>query len=618
MKFLCDNCKAKYQIGDDKVAGKTVRMKCRKCGHLIEVSANVTESSVAQKLTSAPAPETNAKAAQTPAAPQPAPSAAAKPKIGAVPAAPRPPAPSAPRAGKPAPTQPSQTSAAASKGRFDDDEMTSVMQAPSESRPSGPSNPRPAAGRPAAGSRPSSLSARAGAFAAKSGSATVSSIVRSNKSATAQSAAVAEAPAHIENPVTGVAGAFVQALSAEPTPAPASGPSLATASDDWYVGIAGVPVGPIRLADLREKAQSGQVDGESLVWREGFDEWQPLRTFPELLELVTEAQAHRSSSMGNRRHTSPSRAPSRPPPAAAAGVSMFDPAASPVAAPGSAFSPHATAPAASATSTPSTTGGAAARPGDLSLFSPAGAPVAAPAAAPSSDVERAPNASTIAAPDSVVLDRTKRRNIHPMAYAVIGMASVFGGVAAWALFFRETPVPTVVVHAPTATAQSQELGPSLPPPPPVDSLPTTTATAVAGKAPASGGAPTRATAAAPTAEPGGGYTPHTVATPPPEPPASGQLTPAQIQSVVSANQPLIKRQCWQPALDSSGGGATSARVNANIVIGPSGAVESASARGAERDFPGLSSCIAARVKKMKFPPSGGSQPVSIPFVFAGQ
>src|SRR5215471_17493656 len=47
MKFLCDNCKAKYQIADEKVAGKTVRMKCRKCGHLIEVRAAVTETSVA-------------------------------------------------------------------------------------------------------------------------------------------------------------------------------------------------------------------------------------------------------------------------------------------------------------------------------------------------------------------------------------------------------------------------------------------------------------------------------------------------------------------------------------------------------------------------------------------
>ena len=45
MKFLCENCKAKYQIADEKVAGRTVRMKCRKCGHMIEVEASVTETS---------------------------------------------------------------------------------------------------------------------------------------------------------------------------------------------------------------------------------------------------------------------------------------------------------------------------------------------------------------------------------------------------------------------------------------------------------------------------------------------------------------------------------------------------------------------------------------------
>src|SRR5689334_20974116 len=48
MKFVCENCKAKYQIGDDKVAGKTLRMKCRRCGHMIQVSATVTETSVSK------------------------------------------------------------------------------------------------------------------------------------------------------------------------------------------------------------------------------------------------------------------------------------------------------------------------------------------------------------------------------------------------------------------------------------------------------------------------------------------------------------------------------------------------------------------------------------------
>ncbi len=31
MKFLCGNCKAKYQIADEKVAGRTLRMTCRRC-----------------------------------------------------------------------------------------------------------------------------------------------------------------------------------------------------------------------------------------------------------------------------------------------------------------------------------------------------------------------------------------------------------------------------------------------------------------------------------------------------------------------------------------------------------------------------------------------------------
>jgi predicted Zn finger-like uncharacterized protein len=80
VKFLCDQCKAKYQIADEKAAGKTVRMKCRKCGHLIEVRAAVTETSVS----SLPPP---------PAAPGRAPAApgqlAAPPRTAQRPAPPR-------------------------------------------------------------------------------------------------------------------------------------------------------------------------------------------------------------------------------------------------------------------------------------------------------------------------------------------------------------------------------------------------------------------------------------------------------------------------------------------------------------------------------------------------
>jgi hypothetical protein len=97
-----------------------------------------------------------------------------------------------------------------------------------------------------------------------------------------------------------------------------------------------------------------------------------------------------------------------------------------------------------------------------------------------------------------------------------------------------------------------------------------------------------------------------------------QLSTGEINGVVAQNQALIRRKCWQPALDSRAGWGPTARVSAKILIGPSGDVQTASASGAENDYPGLSSCIAARVKGWKFPPSASSTPVNIPFVFAAQ
>jgi predicted Zn finger-like uncharacterized protein len=46
MKFLCGNCKAKYQIADEKVSGRTLRMKCRRCGHDILIDGHAMASSV--------------------------------------------------------------------------------------------------------------------------------------------------------------------------------------------------------------------------------------------------------------------------------------------------------------------------------------------------------------------------------------------------------------------------------------------------------------------------------------------------------------------------------------------------------------------------------------------
>ena len=37
MKVVCDGCQAKYQVPDERVAGRKLRIKCRRCGNGIIV-----------------------------------------------------------------------------------------------------------------------------------------------------------------------------------------------------------------------------------------------------------------------------------------------------------------------------------------------------------------------------------------------------------------------------------------------------------------------------------------------------------------------------------------------------------------------------------------------------
>ncbi len=54
----------------------------------------------------------------------------------------------------------------------------------------------------------------------------------------------------------------------------------------WHVSINDVPIGPIRLEEMAHKVDAGAISEYSLVWREGFDEWRPLATVPELMGLL--------------------------------------------------------------------------------------------------------------------------------------------------------------------------------------------------------------------------------------------------------------------------------------------------------------------------------------------
>ena len=223
----------------------------------------------------------------------------------------------------------------------------------------------------------------------------------------------------------------------------------------------------------------------------------------------------------------------------------------------------------------------------------------------------------------------KKGGPHPMAYAFIAAVAAFSGVAAWVLLSKPqqqivyvtqsaAPVASTATAPGSAAAVEASTGE-------VQVAASGSAPKKWGKIPGAGSATSAPVAAgANTGAPldTGAFQstiPGPTAKEAPPPAAGGQLTQGEIMQVVSSQTANVKRKCWQPALEGRAGtGPASAKVRVSITIGASGSVESAKASGGEKDFPGLSACIAGRVQGWKFPPSGGSTPVEVPFHFAGQ
>jgi hypothetical protein len=456
-------------------------------------------------------------------------------------------------------------------------------------------------------------------------------------------------------PGAALAAGFQRAVADVP---PSAQPSAALPTEDWYVGVAGVPLGPVQLSVVRDKASAGQVDADSLVWREGFDEWQPVKAFPALLALVDEARSSRPSRLPPPPTPAPSSAGAQAPvigtlPEAAPSL-PFDLGRTPAPAAPPSFG-DSPMPATSTPPAPSLGGLAALAPSPApqpSAQAPA-EPAPAGLAAPLGPGSEAAAAGPVGAPRSSSTSRPpppprRSSSLHPAALAFIAMAAAFGGVAAWAVFIREKPNAKegVAQAPPTGTQAAVEPGLHAPPPPPPtagSAQPTDTSTPVSGTAPTTGqgqlaagtggvkGAASNGTAK--TAEPGATAAPIDTSgfsSLGPKGPtagpsdgagsgAQGQLSEGEINGVVSRNKPIITRRCWTPAYDARASNAPkSARVSATVTIGPSGSVQSVNASGASEHYPSLASCVAGSIRGWTFPPSSGSTTVNIPFVFSGQ
>jgi predicted Zn finger-like uncharacterized protein len=522
MRFLCEQCKAKYQIADEKVAGKTVRMKCRKCGHLIEVKAEVTETSVASK----------------------------------------------------APT--SDPHEDATRVGMDVNAMMQLSKGSGPAATTKPSAPRPAAG----------------------GGLTTKPAL-----ATSLAAAKPAKPAAPPQKESALAGAFQKTVAKE-----ASLQEISTASE-WYCAINGVPVGPVRIAELRRKASTGAVTEDSLVWQEGMEEWRPLRTIPELVAIVQEGLSAERPSLVSANPPRVTPAPPAPAPRTAKTPTPA-PAPSPFGAPQQRSN---VIPLAGRLAT-------AEKLEPEPIADPFAMPIVA-AAAPAPVSTDVPSASGVAAP-TVVIPRKQGPN-----WIVVGMVvafGAFGAMAGFAVFFNKAPpapAPTVNIVTtqappPTATGTTGD---------PVAVIDTANpATSAGATRPAGGG--TRPSNAGGAATSTGGAKPidpsiaallgNSTAGPSVGGGSGGggsgsALSEDAIQRVVQQRSAGVKRTCWE----RGGGTESNVNVRVKLTIAASGTVQSSNADGND---PIVSKCIENQVRLWQFPASSGPTTVEIPFHFLRQ
>jgi predicted Zn finger-like uncharacterized protein len=246
MRFVCDSCHAQYMINDDKVGPKGVKVRCRKCGHVILVRRTEVSRSMA-----APAGDFGeATATQVLATP------------------------GASTASDPAATLGDEsTSPGAVLGEgFDDRTDMSHPARPSTSR----------------------LPFKSSESFLGAGADEIGAVFDQVLSSGPQSMVSGFDSAHKDDDDRAstrvLDGDLVRKLAEEsqtsepsvPEPRPGEVPQT-----DWFVAIADQQTGPLTLDQLKAHWNAEEVGPDSLCWRVGFDDWIPISDASVLSAALT-------------------------------------------------------------------------------------------------------------------------------------------------------------------------------------------------------------------------------------------------------------------------------------------------------------------------------------------
>lgn len=356
-----------------------------------------------------------------------------------------------------------------------------------------------------------------------------------------------------------------------------------TALEEWHVAVNDVPVGPIRREDIARKLAAGAIDLDSLAWREGMDDWQPIREIPELgrlsatpngLPLTAPPPLHAPQSRLG------AHAPSAPYP--------VDPWAMPQERPSQVMvNPMLDGGASQQRSLPSwpamfaLAGGFAFLMSGLAIFganwlkdSPQAAGPTAGAAGAAA-VAPEPVKPKLELPDEDALGELDERDApEPM---VIGVDELPGKPRASS---RPRSTTGASQNKPARKNLSEEQKAML------ARMGGDTGTNLSnlGGDSLSGTSRSRAT---------------------------GSLTGGQVSKVVLRGKKNLQR-CYETALRGSGSEET-VRIDVELTVAPSGNVSSVKSRGGGPS--GMATCIERTIKMWRFPESGESSPVRFPLVF---
>lgn len=289
MKFVCDDCGAQYMIADEKVGPKGVKVKCKKCSHVIVVRPAPPEPSTAESSApkevapppstgttgegdafddaagSEPSGEKDPAVESTVVVPNPLGAAAAAEGLAPVPMA----------AAAPPADEADQEIGDAFDNIFGGDGSAAVGGLGLQSD-SGVSSD------PFSSDVDDAFDAALGAPAADGPDEHDSTRVFN----TNDMQRVAEEREFAEEQYTNG-----NALHSDEFDAPGLDPAghegeTDEGTSEWYIAISDEQVGPLTIAEVKEHFESGDVSADSLCWRAGMADWDPLSSVDELKHVV--------------------------------------------------------------------------------------------------------------------------------------------------------------------------------------------------------------------------------------------------------------------------------------------------------------------------------------------